>query len=107
MTRRDVVARPGETVPTVFARGALVTGLLSAIQDRRGPDAAPLSGRNVLRHALQGGAALAAGTVAAEALSRHHWRLALGALAAGAVGVLAAEALLNPSTKETIRGQEV
>ena len=48
-----------------------------------------------------------AGTVAAEALSRHHWRLALGALAAGAVGVLAAEALLNPSTKETIRGQEV
>lgn len=94
--------------PTAFARGFLVTGLLAAMQDRRGKGAP--DGATLLRHALQGGAALAAGTVAAEALARRNPALAAIAVAAGAAGVLAAETLLNSAPadefKENRLGQE-
>lgn len=106
MKKRKAIAVPAEKVPTIFLRGALVTGLLAALQDRFEPGAAR-PGRKVLRHALQGGAALAAGSVAADALSRRDWGLALTAVAAGTVGVLAAESLLNSPMKEIHRGQEV
>lgn len=91
--------------PTAFARGFLVTALLATLQDR-GATAAPK--RKVLRHALQGGAALAAATVAAEALSRRDYPLALAAVAAGAAGVMAAESLLPPQShiQENDLGQE-
>lgn len=107
--RRGAPVPLGET-PTVFARGFLVTGLLVALQGRREPGAMPPPRRKVLRHALQGGAALAAGTVAAEALRRRDYGLALAAVAAGAAGVVAAEYLLNPDrrddNKENGLGQE-
>lgn len=107
--RRGALA-PLDEAPTVFARGVLVTGLLVALQGRREPGAVPPPRCKVLRHALQGGAALAAGTVAAEALRRRNYGLALAAVAAGAVGVVAAEYLLNPDrrddNKEDGLGQE-
>lgn len=78
-----------EAIGTVFARGFVVTGLLAALQGGRRP------GRDVLRLALQGGAALAAGTVAADALGRRDYRVAAAAVAAGAAGVIAAEAALS------------
>ena len=105
--RKDLMA--GDDVPTAFLRGMMVTGLLVAIQDRRAARR-PAAPAKVLRHALQGGAALAAGTVAARALTRNDLPLALTAIAAGAAGVLAAEALIpSPDTddiKESGRGQE-
>lgn len=97
--RRQAPAALDDT-PTVFARGFLVTGLLVALQGRREPGAIQPPRRKVLRHALQGGAALAAGTVAAEALSRRDYSLAAAAVAAGAVGVVAAEYLLNPDRRD-------
>ncbi|MCR6629145.1 MAG: hypothetical protein NVV74_03305 [Magnetospirillum sp.] len=101
---------PPDEVAVVFARGFLVTGLLVALQDRCEAGSAAPAGRKIMRHALQGGAALAAGTVAAEALGRRDLSLAAGAVAAGAAGVLAAEILLNsppPDDHEEKRlGQE-
>lgn len=107
MKRRKRAAVAADEARTAFARGFLVTGLLGALRDRRG--AAPPSGRRVLRHALQGGSALAAGSVAAEALARRDYSLAVAAVAAGAAGVLAAEYLLNSDgadEKEKGLGQE-
>ncbi len=93
-----------EQASTVFIRGFLVAGLLIAIQNRFQPD------RRMLRQSLQGGAALAAGTVAAEAFARRDYARALAAVAVGAAGVVAAEMLLksdNPITDmENDRGQE-
>lgn len=103
--RRQALAPLGGTA-TVFARGFLVTGLLVALQDRRGKGAAKPPGRKMLRHALQGGSALAAGTIAAEALARRNYGLALAAVAAGAAGVVAAEYLLDNANKENGLGQE-
>jgi len=80
-------SRNPEALGTVFARGFVVTGLLAALQGGRRP------GRDVLRLALQGGAALAAGTMAASALGRRDYTAVAAAVAAGAAGVVAAEAL--------------
>lgn len=91
-------ASAGE-VSTTFVRGAIATGLLSAIQRETG--APPRAGRAVLRHALQGGAALAAGTVAAEALRRGRMAEALIAAAGGAAGMVAIEILLNSQVDDT------
>lgn len=101
--RRKAVAAAADA-PAAFLRGALVTGLLVALQGRH---AAKPAGRKVLRHALQGGAALAAGTVAAEAIVRRRYAVAAGAVAAGAVGVVAAEYLIDETdVKERGLGQE-
>jgi hypothetical protein len=77
-----------EALPTVFTRGFVVAGLLAALQGGRRP------GRDVLRFALQGGAALAAGTAAAAALGRRDYSVAAAAVIVGAAGVVAAEAAL-------------
>lgn len=103
MKKRKRVAAIDEA-PTAFARGFLVTGLLATLQDRRTAGAVPPSARKVLRHAVQGGSALAAASVAAEALARRDYSLAVAAVAAGAAGVLAAEYLLNIETTEEERG---
>ncbi|ALJ38117.1 hypothetical protein D9623_27275 (plasmid) [Azospirillum brasilense] len=80
-----------------FTRGMVATGLLTAVQDRWVTGAEPPAPRTVLRHGLQGGAALAAASVAADALrNRDYARLAL-AVAAGAAGVVMIEHLLNPA----------
>lgn len=78
-----------------FARGLVATGLLAAIQNRwsHGKPA----NHKVLRLALQGGAALAAGIATAESLRRGDYARALIAVAGGAVSVAATEMLLNPT----------
>lgn len=96
MKKRGKAAKGvGDAPATVFVRGLLVTGLLAAVQDRIGPGAPPFDGRRILRHAVQGGAALTAGVFAAQALGRARYGQALGYAAAGAAGVLAAEILLQ------------
>jgi len=78
-------------LPYVFARGFIATALLTAVQDRP----AAIGRHRVLCRAAQGGAALAAGTLAAEALARRRYGLALAATTVGAAAVLAAEHLLT------------
>lgn len=104
--RRAPLPAPLDEAPSAFARGFLVTGLLVALQDRNQSGAARPPGRKVLRHALQGGGALAAGTVAAEALLRRNYGLAVAAVAVGAAGVVAAGYLLNDDNRENGLGQE-
>ncbi|MBR9973319.1 hypothetical protein [Magnetospirillum sulfuroxidans] len=77
-----------------FTRGLVATALLTAVQDRWSHGKPP--GKKVLRMALQGGAALAAGIATAESLRRRDYASALIALAGGAAGIAAAEILLNP-----------
>lgn len=102
----------GETPAEIFARGFIAAGLPAAVQGRR----EPADYRKILRHAVQGGAALAAGVFAARALARRRYGLALGVAAVGAAGVWAAEALLQSARaehserfvdKETESGQEI
>ena len=96
MKKRGKAAKRGGDAPaTLFVRGFLITGLLAAIQGRGEPNAPPFDGRKALRHAVQGGAALAAGVFAANAVSRGQYGRALGYAAAGTAGVLAAEILLQ------------
>jgi hypothetical protein len=94
---------PLDEAAPAFVRGMLVTGMLMALQDRK---AGKPDGHRVLRHAVQGGAALAAGTVAAEALMRRDYKLAAMAVAAGTAGVIAAEHLIDKNDKENGIGQE-
>lgn len=97
-------ARPAE----VFVRGFVAAALLSALQDRAaGP--VPPDWRKVLRHGLQGGAALTAGTLSAQALARRRYGTGAAAVAAGAAAVMAVEAALNPPSpdhQENSLGQE-
>lgn len=79
-----------------FLRGLVATACISAFQDV-GKPASKKNLKRVLRHALQGGTALAAGSHAAIALGRRDWAGALLATAAGAAGVLAIEQLLRES----------
>ncbi len=77
-----------------FVQGFVAAGCVSAFQDHASPGgAADL--KRVLRHALQGGAALAAGSQAAMAVRRQDYTGALVATAAGAAGVLLIERLLR------------
>ena len=86
-----------------FIRGLVSAGLLASLGDR----AAGRDPRGILRLALQGGAALAAGSVAAVALQRRQPASTLAAIAAGAAGVLVIEHLLREKTfKEKNHGQE-
>lgn len=110
MKRRKGKASPVSDASAAFARGFVATALLVALQGRGEAAVPPATARRVLRHALQGGAALAAGTVAADALPRRDYGLALTAVAAGVAGVVVAEYLLNPhcchENKENGIGQE-
>lgn len=78
-----------------FARGLVAAGLLAAVQDRWS-GAPPASARKILRLAVQGGAALAAGIATAESLRRRDYAGTAVALAGGAVLMVAAERLLPP-----------
>lgn len=100
-------SQPGKSqAGEVFVRGFVATVLLSTLQDRAG-GAARRDWRKVLRHGLQGGAALAAATIAAEAGSRRDFGTGVTAVLAGAVAVMAAEATLNPPQfQENSLGQE-
>lgn len=92
---------------TGFVRGFVATGLLAAVQDRAARRGGRGEPRRALRLALQGGTAMAAGTVAADALQARDWPLAATAMAAGGLGMLAIERFLQGETsKETIDGQE-
>ncbi|MFT3663428.1 hypothetical protein [Piscinibacter sp.] len=95
-----------------FVTGFVTTGCVSAFRDQAAP-ATPAQAKRVLRHALQGGAALAAGQQAAACWQRGDVARALAATAAGAAGVLLIERLLRDDgaprrqkTREKSDGQE-
>lgn len=93
---------PG-TLLADFARGFVATGLLSVIQDRSSRPATLLDRRRALRHALQGGAALAAGSAAAQALQAQDGPRALGAVAGGAAAILTIEYLLRATAQPALQ----
>jgi hypothetical protein len=97
---------PGLGMGTVesFSLGLFAAGCVSAFQD---VDSWKSEGhqKRVLRHALQGGTALAAGTYAAQAVRRGHYTDALIAAVAGAAGVMALESLLRESSQNQHQGQ--
>lgn len=111
-------ARPAE----VFVRGFVAAALLSALQDRAAgptPPAPTLPAptppaptlpdwRKVLRHGLQGGAALTAGTLSAQAVARRDYGTGAAAILVGAAAVMAVETTLNspPFLQENPLGQE-
>lgn len=115
MKRRRAPAWPSGGLATLprrgdgsFARGIVAAGCIAAFQDIAGQRrrATP---RRVLRHALQGGTALAAGAEAANAFAQRRYGTALLACAAGAAGVYLIDVLLREEsrgTKENERGQE-
>ena len=88
----------GSTAVEDFFKGCITTGLLVTLQERaeraRNADGKPAGkrlDRRAVRMALQGGAALSAGTAAARALRQSRPGAALLTAAAGAAVVLAAE----------------
>jgi hypothetical protein len=83
-----------------FAKGFVASACLSAFQGVADP-VSPGQIKRVLRHGLQGGAALAAGSRAALALRYHDYTGAVLATAAGAAGVLLIEKLLSDSAEST------
>lgn len=87
--------RMGSEISAKFVRGFVATGLLSMLQDRFQPGAQVRDRRKILRRALQGGAALAAGSAAADAVRRHEYQTALAAVVGGAVGLIAIDYLLR------------
>lgn len=90
-----------------FVRGFVATGLLAAVQDRAARKGGRRERRRLLRLALQGGTALAAGGAAADALQSRDWSRALTAVAAGGLGMLALERVLQDKTdQENGNGQE-
>lgn len=100
--RTPWVLAPAKTTSTVFVQGFVATGLLAAIQNQ---PTRPVADKRALRRALQGGAALAAGTAAAQAWQQRNIGRALTALALGTASVLAVEHLMK-ETKENDSGQE-
>lgn len=82
-----------------FVRGFVAAGCLSAFQNNGLPKT-QADVMRALRFALQGGAALAAGSYAATALRQRCYAGAALATIAGAAGVLLTEYALN-STEQT------
>lgn len=95
------LAMPPRTAGGAFVQGFVASGLLASVQNR----GRPTLDKRALRFALQGGAALAAGTVASRSWQRGDLTRALTALGLGAAGVVAIEHLLK-ETKESEDGQE-
>lgn len=93
-----------------FVRGFVATGLLAALPSGAASATAPKAGKAILRQALQGGIALAAGGTAAGALQRRDYRTALMAVTGGAAAVVAVDYLLRKparkDNKEKALGQE-
>jgi hypothetical protein len=91
-----------------FVKGFVAGGCLSALPGANlPPSQADL--KRILRRALQGGAALAAGERAAMAYRQGDYSGMLVATAAGAAGVLLIERLLRdaaPPKQENTHGQE-
>lgn len=82
-----------------FLRGFVATACLAAFQDAARPlDARRL--KRVLRHALQGGTALAAGGRAVSAMQRGDYQGVALAATAGAAGVLIIERMLRDGAAE-------
>jgi len=81
-----------------FTRGFVTTACLSAFQDVPCPSSSAHLKR-VLRHALQGGTAFAAGSRATVALRQGDYSGALLATALGATGVLLIEQLLRDARR--------
>ena len=81
-----------------FVQGFVAAGCVSAFQDRPSPFA-PADLKRVLRHALQGGTALTAGSCAAAALRQQDYARALVAATAGAAGVLLIERMLRDAAQ--------
>ena len=95
------VVMPSRPVSGSFVQGFVATGLLASIQSQPGR---PALDRRTLRRALQGGAALAAGTSAAQAWQHQDLGRALTALTLGAASVVALEHFIKD--KENDDGQE-
>lgn len=99
-------SRAIKDAPETFVRGFLATALLSAVQDRAA-GTGPTPWRRIIRHGVQGGAALTAATIAAEAVVNRDFGTGLAAVAVGAAAVAATEAALQTSPiEENSLGQE-
>ena len=85
---------PSQVGRGCFTQGFVSAGCLSAFQDFPVP-ASAADMKRVLRLALQGGTALAAGNHAAFALRQRDYARVLLAAATGAAGVLIIERLLR------------
>lgn len=90
------VPSTGAEISNQFLRGFLTTGLLSAAARQHGVK----DRKAMLRHALQGGTALAAGVAAANAIQRGEFGRALLATALGVTGLAAIEYSLNESNQD-------
>lgn len=104
---RSMRTMPSRRLTDEFIRGSITSGILAALQGQG--QRAPLSlDQRTLRLALQGGAALAAGTAAVQAVQQGQHGRALMAVAAGAAAVAAAEHFLKEPVllKESSDGQE-
>jgi len=99
---------PQPSASNEFTRVFIATACLSAVQGVSSSQS-PCQVRRVLRQALQGGTAFAAGARAAAALRQGDYSAALLASALGAGGVLLIEQLLRDgggSDREKGDGQE-
>lgn len=108
--RQDPQLRPvmPEFVSAGFVKGFVAGGCLTAIPAAATPPS-QADPRRILRRALQGGAAVAAGERAAMAYRHGDYGGMLVATAAGAAGVLLIERLLRdaaPCKQENTHGQE-
>ena len=99
-----VKVKAGE-MPANFVRGFVATGLLAALQEPAGRTT-PAARRAVLKQALQGGTALAAGCAAAEAWQRQDLRGVLVAVAGGAAGLAAIDYLARKSARRSNEKRE-
>ncbi|WP_211168960.1 hypothetical protein [Aromatoleum toluvorans] len=99
MHKLPVKVKTGEA-PANFVRGFVATGLLAALQEPGGRVTAGAA-RGVLKQALQGGAALAAGCAAADAWQRQDYRGVLVAVAGGAAGLAAIDYLARKSARRS------
>ena len=111
--RKPVLGMQQPIVPAAtegsFVRGFVAAACVSAFQDTQ-PAYTPKQLKRVLRHALQGGTALAAGAHTAAAFKQGNYLNGLLSAAAGAAGVLALECMLQESSSsqnvEADNGQE-
>lgn len=88
-----------------FTQGFVASACISAFQDVTHPDC-KADYKRILRHGLQGGTALAAGSHAATALRRSDYTGALLSLGIGAAGVLLLEKLLSDKANTQESGDE-
>lgn len=107
--RQDPQLRPvmPQFISGGFVKGFVAGGCLTAIAVTGTPSQA--DAKRILRRALQGGAAVAAGERAAMAYRHGDYGGMLAATAAGAAGVLLVERLLRdcaPCKQEKSHGQE-